>query len=129
MSQRSVSAKVPEKKDAKGIVTQKALGPAELFVECPDTAKEQIEKYGDEPVASNSWANWKVVLQSGIRAALKAGLNAEQIQEKFSKALMGIATIGGAIDAQAAYIAKFKSSNPQEQAEMIKMLKSQAAEK
>lgn len=129
MSQREVSAKVPEKKDAKGVVTQKALGPATVFVECPDTAKEQVEKYGDEPVASNSWANWKVVIQSGIRAALKSGLDAKQIQEKFGSALMGIATTGGAIDAQAAYIAKFKSSTPAEQAEMIKMLRSQAAGK
>lgn len=129
MAQVAVKAKVPEKKDAEGKVTQAAVGPYEIFVECPDTAVDMIKEFGDEPVKSNAIANWKVVIQGGMRSAMKQGLSVEQVQEKFNGAKMGVATVSGAVDAQAAYIAKFKSATPEEQAEMIKNLRAMAAGK
>lgn len=122
MGTLSVTAQVP-KNDEKG---QKQLGPCTIAVQCPDTAADMIKEYGDAAVHSNALANWKVVLQAGIRASLRAGQTDAQIQEKFVSAKMGVATQGGVVDAQAAYIAKFKSSTPEEQAKMLKELRQMA---
>lgn len=127
MKKVQVTAQVPEKKDASGKITQKALGPAIVSVDYGETAKESIEIFGDEPMNSNALANWKVTLQSGIRAALKAGLDQVAVQAKLGAAKMGVATAGGRIDPVQAYMASFASATPERQAEMIRELKDRAA--
>ena len=123
MIQKEVTAQVPEKKDAEGVVTQQALGPVTVFVDYPETLEEAQGWAGAEAILSNAFANFRVnPIQSGIRAALKQGLNQEQIQAKLGKAVMGVAQVGGRVDAQTAFIAKFKMSNEDEQAAMIQML-------
>jgi len=128
MIQKEISAQVPEKKDAQGVVTQKGLGPISVVVNYAENLDEALEMYGEEPVLSNAFANWRVTLQSGIRNALKSGLTQEQIQEKIGSAVMGVATSGGRVDAQTAFIAKFKMATPEVQKEMLEMLRQAAQE-
>ena len=123
--QKEVSAKVPEKKDDEGNVTQQAL-EAVVFVDYADEINEAVERYGEEAILSNAFANWKVVLQAGIRNGLKAGLTQEQLQEKLGSSIMGVAATGGRVDAQTAFIAKFKMATPEGQAEMLDMLRAAA---
>lgn len=124
MHKKQVTAMVPasEKKGTK------QLGPVTITVECGETAKENIELFGDEAVNSNAMSNWVVTLQSGIRSALKSGLDAAAIQAKLGTARMGVAMKGGRVDPQQAYIAMFASATPEKQAEMLKDLKERAAE-
>lgn len=123
MIQKEVTAQVPEKKDKKGNITQKHLGPATIFVNYPETLDEANEMFGAEPMLTNAFANWKVVVQGGIRTGLKAGLDAKGLQDKLGSAVMGIATAGGKVDNQAAFIAKFGISTPEKQAELLEMLR------
>ena len=127
MDQREVTAKVPEKKDAEGNITQKALGPVTVIVPFPESLEEALGWCSEEAMLSNSFANWRVLLQSGIRNALKAGKSEDQVQEEMEKAVMGVARQGGGkVDVQAAYIAKFRSATPEEQAKMLEELRENA---
>ena len=129
MIQKEVTAQVPEKKDAEGVVTQKALGPVTVFVNYPETLEEAQGWAGADAILSNAFANFRVnPIQSGIRAALKQGLNQEQIQEKLGNAVMGVAQVGGRVDAQTAFIAKFKMATAEGQAEMLALLRDAAQE-
>ena len=75
MIQKEITAQVPEKKNAEGELVQQALGPATIFVDYPETLQEAEEWAGGEAILSNAFANFRVnPIQSGIRAALKAGL-------------------------------------------------------
>jgi len=126
MKKMSLTAQVPEKKDASGKVTQKQLGPVTVSVNYAENLKEAEQMFGAEAILSNAFANWRVTLQSNIRTALKAGLDQAAIQGKLSAAKMGVATTG-TVDPQAAFIAQFKSATPEKQAEMLKLLKESAA--
>ena len=128
MIQKEVTAQVPEKKDSEGEVTQPLLGPATLLVGYPESLEEAEGWCSQDAILSDAFANWKVVLQSGIRAALKAGMTMDQIQEKYGTAVMGVAQTGGRVDAQTAFIAKFKMSTPEQQAEMLDKLREAAQE-
>ena len=123
MKKVQVSAQVPENKE-KGT---KALGPVTISVEYGETAAESVKMFGEEPMNSNAFANWRVLLQSGIRNALKAGLDQAAIQAKIGSAKMGVAAVGGRIDPVQAYMASFASATPEKQAEMLETLKEGAA--
>lgn len=128
MIQKEVTAQVPEKKDAEGVVTQKGLGPATVIIDFPDSFEEALGWCSEEAMLSNAFANFRVSpIQSLIRTALKAGKTADQIQEEAEKIVMGVARQGGGkIDVQAAYIAKFRTSTPEVQAEMLAKLREDA---
>lgn len=126
MIQKEVTAQVPEKKDAEGMIVQQKLGPATVIVDYPGTYEEAVNWCTEEAMLSNGFANWRVLLQSGIRNALKAGLDADQIQEKFEAAKMGIAQVGGKVDVRAAYIARFRTATPEDQAKMLEELRESA---
>ena len=127
MIQKEVTAEVPEKKDGEGNVTQQKLGPCTIMVNYPETLDEAKEWAGDEAILSNAFAHFKVSpVQSGIRSMLKQGLNQEQIQERLGTAVMGVAREGGRVDAQTAFVAKFKMSTPEQQAEMLELLRGAA---
>lgn len=131
MIQKEISAQVPEKKgvdeDGNEVVKQQALGPVTIFVDYPETLEEAEGWAGEEAVLSNAFANFRVnPIQSGIRSALKAGFSQEQIQEKLGTAVMGVAQVGGRVDVQTAFIAKFKMSTPEAQAEMLEKLRTEA---
>lgn len=129
MIQKEVTAQVPEKKDAEGNITQQALGPATIVVNYPETLDEARDWAGDEAILSNAFANFRVnPIQSGIRSALKSGLDGDQIQEKLGNAVMGVAQVGGRVDTQTAFIAKFKMATPEKQAEMLDLLREAAEE-
>jgi hypothetical protein len=128
MDQKEVTAQVPEKKDEEGEVIQEKLGPCTLLVGYPESLEEAEGWCAQDAILSNAFANWKVVLQGGIRAALKAGMTPEQIQDKYGTAVMGVAQTGGRVDAQTAFIAKFKMSTPEKQAEMLEKLREAAQE-
>jgi len=128
MDAREVTAKVPEKKDAEGVVVQGALGPVTVLVPFPKNYEEAADYCTEEAMLSNAFANFKVTpVQAMIRAGLKAGKSEEQIQEEAEKLVMGIARQGGGkVDVKAAYAAKFRSATPEEQAQMIADLKRDA---
>ena len=126
MVQKEISAKVPAKKDDEGKITQKDLGETTIVVPYGDTAEESIKMFGEGPVNSNAFANWRVVVQSWIRGQKKAGKTDTQIQEEASKLKMGVAAAGGKIDSKAAYKALFNSVDEKEQAKMLEELRAGA---
>ena len=128
MIQKEVGAQVPEKKDSEGKVTQAQLGPVSVLVNYAETLEEAAEMYGEEAILTNAFANWKVTLQSNVRSSLKSGLTEDQIQDKLIDAKMGVAQVGGRVDPQTAFIAKFKMATPEGQAEMLEMLRAAAQE-
>ena len=125
MSQKEVTAQVPEKKDAGGVVTQVALGPVTVIIDYPDSFEEALGWCSEEAMLSNAFANFKVSpIQALIRTALKAGKTADQIQEEAEKIVMGVARQGGGkVDYKVAYIAKFRTSTPEVRAEMLAELR------
>lgn len=120
-----VSAKVPANKE-KGTPE---MGPATIEVETGSSAKEMIEMFGDEAVKSNADANWRVTLQSNIRAGLKRGETQEQIQERLKTAKMGVAAQGAKVDPVQAYLAEFQNATPERQQQMLAELQKRAAKK
>lgn len=123
MKKIQVSALVPEKKDAQGKVTQKLLGPVSVEVEYGETAAESIKLFGDEAVNSNAFANWRVTLQANIRGCLKRGEGAAAIGARLATAKMGVAVVGGKVDAEAAFKAKYLAATPDERKRMIQTLR------
>ena len=105
------------------------LGPATISVVTGKTAKELIELFGDEAVATNATANWVVTLQGNIRAGLKKGETQEQIQARLGTARMGVATKGAKVDPVQAYLAQFASETPEGQKKMLADLQARAAKK
>ena len=128
MEKKQVTAEVPERKDGEGNITQAKLGPIMVEVDYPETLEEAQEVFGAEPILSNAFANWRVTLQSNIRAALKKGEAEDAIFARLAAAKMGVAQAGGKIDAEAAFRAKFLAATPEKRKEMIKQLRDLAAE-
>ena len=126
MKKITVQANVPEKKDANGVVTQVAVGPFSINVDCGETAAEMISMFGDEAVKTNAQANWVVTLQGNMRAGMKKDETVEQIQARLGQAKMGVAATGVKVDPVQAYLAMFQSATPEKQAEMLKELKNRA---
>jgi hypothetical protein len=114
-----VQAQVPEKKNDKGEVTQKQLGPITINVNTGATAAEMIQLFGDEAVKSNADANWVVTLQSNIRAGLKKGETQEAIQARLGGAKMGVAAKGAVIDPKEAFMAMYAAATPERRQQLI----------
>lgn len=127
MKKISVSALVPEKKDAQGVVVTKQLGPVTVEVNYGENAVESVKLFGDESVNSNAFANWRVTLQANIRGALKRGEPAAEIQKRLADAKMGVAVTGGKVDAEAAFKAKFLAATPDDRKKMIQQLRDLAS--
>ena len=128
MIQKEVTAQVPEKKDAEGNITQNQLGPVTGFVNYPETLAEAEEMYGADAILSNAFANWRVVVQAGIRTDLKKGKSADDILEACAGAVMGVAREGGKVDPMQAVIAKFKMSDDAGKADILAQLQAAAEE-
>ena len=127
MEKKQITAEVPERKNAEGEIAQAKLGPVTVEVDYPETMEEAEQLFGAEPVLSNAFANWRVTLQSNIRAALKKGEDNDAISERLASAKMGVAQAGGKIDAEAAFRAKFLAATPEKRKDMIKQLRDLAA--
>jgi hypothetical protein len=127
MKKITVSALVPEKKDAQGVVVTKQLGPVTVEVNYGENAAESIKLFGDEALNSNAFANWRVTLQANIRGCLKRGIAAAEIQKNLADAKMGVAVTGSKMDAEAAFKAKFLAANPEDRKKMIQQLRDLAA--
>lgn len=123
---RQVEARVPEKKDAQGKITQKALGPVTIEVDYASTLDEAKKMFGEEAILSNAFANWRVTIQGNIRSRLKAGKTQAEIQAELGASKMGVAQQGIKVDPQQAFMARFAAGTPEEQAEMLKKLKALA---
>ena len=121
----TVTAKVPAKKDEKGNIITNVMA-ATITVQVAESLAEAKEMFGEEASLTNMNANWRTTLQANIRSSLKAGLTPEQIQDKLTTAIMGIAQVGTHIDPQTAFIAKFKSATQEEQTKMLERLRSAA---
>ena len=127
MQQKEVTAQVPEKKNAEGEVVQALLGPVTVLVDYPESFEEALGWCTEEAVLSNAWANFKVSpIQAGIRNMLKAGHAQDAIQEALGKTVMGVARTGGKVDVKASFVAQFKLGTPEQQAEMLAMLREAA---
>lgn len=118
MKEVQVTAKVPENKE-KGIKGMECTAT----VQFAENVKEAVEAYGEEALLSNALANWRVTLQANIRAALKRGEAPAEIQNRLAGAKMGVAQVGGQIDAEAAFKAKFVAATPDERKKMIQQLR------
>lgn len=125
----TVEARVPEKKDASGKVTQVAIGPFTIDVNTGVTAAECISLFGDEAVKSNADANWTVTLQSNMRSGMKKGESQAALQARLGAAKMGVAMKGVHVDPVQAYLAQFASATPDKQREMLAELQARAAKK
>jgi len=99
-----------------------------VVVNYGETAEESLEMFGAEACNSNAWANWKVTLQAAIRRGHDANKTDEQIQDELAEAKMGVAVTGAAVDPIQASLLKFKTMNPEEQADYLEKLKAAAAE-
>ena len=128
MKTQTIEASVPEKKDAQGKVTQKAVAGV-ISVRYAENVKEAVEAYGEEALLSNAFANWRVTLQANMRAGLKKGETPEQLQARLGSAKMGVAQMGAKIDPVQAYLAQFASATPEKQKEMLAELQKRAAKK
>jgi Ser-tRNA(Ala) deacylase AlaX len=128
MEKLIVEAKVPEKKEGDKVV-RKQIGPIQISVETGSTAAEMIQMFGEKAVKSNADANWRVTIQSNIRARLLKGETAEQIQAALGTAKMGVAVAGAKVDPIQAYLALFATASPEKQKEMLKELQTKAAAK
>ena len=124
-----VEAKVPEKKDAQGNVTQPQLGPIQITVQTGKTAEECIQLFGADAVKTNADANWVVTLQSNMRGGLKKGETQATLQTRLGGAKMGVAAKGIKIDPVQAYLAQFASATPDAQRQMLAELQARAAKK
>ena len=123
MKKIAVSALVPEKKNAQGVVVTKQLGPVTVEVNYGENAAESIKVFGDEAVNSNAFANWRVTLQANIRGGLKRGVAPVEIIKNLADAKMGVAVAGTKMDTEAAFKAKFLASNPEDRKKMIQQLR------
>ena len=125
---RQVTATLPAKKDKEGkfIKGREKDLTATVTIEDGATAAEQIKMFGDEAVKTNAQSNWDVTVQAAIRRGLAAGKTQAQIATELATAKMGVKTVGAKVDPQQAFIAKFKSATPAEQAKMLAELKAAA---
>lgn len=121
MKQETIQATVPANEE-KG--TQEMS--ANLTVNFPETVEEAKAWCGEESLLTNAFANWRITLQSNIRAALRRGENQEQIQDRLGASKMGVATQGVKIDPVQAYLMKFQSATPEQQKAMLAELQERA---
>ncbi len=119
MIQKEVVAKVPGKGGEESL-------SCVCVVNYSDDLNEAVQMFGEEAILTNAFNNWRVTLQSNIRAQLKRGIPCEQIQENLNEAKMGVTATGGRVDAQTAFIAKFKTATPEKQEEMLELLREAA---
>lgn len=132
MKQISISARVPKKKDdpnSKELKATVAVNYVDLDGDIDKAYEEAATVFGKKAVLSNAFANWRVTLQSGLRAGLEKGETQESLQNRFGNAKMGVATTGGVVDAEAAFAAKFAAATKEEREKMIARLQAQAAGK
>lgn len=126
MGKINVVATVPEKKDEKGVIIQKAIGPYTIGVECPDSVADMVKMFGEEAVKANAIANWTITLQGNMRVGMKKGETQAQVQTRLGNAKMGVVQKGVKIDPEQAFISMFENADPTKQAEMLAQLKSKA---
>lgn len=126
MEKMKVQATVPEKKDASGKVVQAQIGPYVIEINVGSTAAEDIQMFGDEVVKSNFESNVTVTVQSNMRSGMKKGETQEQLQARLGSYKPGVAARAAVVDPVQAYIAKFASATPEQQAAMINELKAKA---
>ena len=82
--------------------------------------------FGGEAVLTNANANWKVTLQGGLRACIKAGLTQEQAQEKLGGSKMGVSQPRGSADPVAAMMNKWGAMDPDAKKAFMAQLKAAA---
>ena len=128
MLKRQVTATVPARKDKDGKDIPQ-IGPFTITIDDGETAKEQIEVFGDEAVKSNASSNWDVTIQSAMRTGMKKGETQEQLQARLGNVKMGVKVTGVKVDPVQAYLAQFASATPEKQKEMLADLQKRAVKK
>ena len=122
MNQVGIEAKVPGKDGAPDLT-------ASVMVNWADNIEEAVQMFGAEAILTNAFANWRVTIQSNIRAGLKRGETAEQIQARLAGAKMGVAQAGAKIDPAQAFMAQFAAATPEKQKELLDELRKRAQKK
>jgi hypothetical protein len=129
MKQVEISATVPANEK-----TGEAEKKATILVEYPDfegdadeALEELNEHVGAKAIGTNAFANWRITLQSNMRAGLKKGETQEAMQARLGSAKMGVAQAGIAVDPEQAFYVKFASSSAEEKAAILARLQERAA--
>ena len=129
MKSMTVTAQVPEKKDAEGKVIQVAVGPYSISVQTGDTAEEMIKLFGSEAVKSNAEDAWTVTLQAAMRSGMKKGENQKTLQDRLGTAKMGVSNKGVKVDTQQIWLAQYATATLEDQKKMVAELTARAAKK
>lgn len=109
------------------IVTAKLKNsdPVQVTVQCPETLEEAIKVYGEEAILSNAIANWKITLQGNIRSGIKKNESPEVMQTRLGDSKMGVAAQKTTVDAEMAFMMKYRAASPEERKAMIQRLKAE----
>ena len=97
----------------------------QVTVQCPETLGEAIKVFGEEAILSNAVANWKIVIQGNIRTGIRKGESLEAMQARLGDSKMGVAAQKTTVDAEAAFMLKYKTASPEERKAMIQRLKAE----
>jgi len=87
-----------------------------------DSIDAASDKFGSDVIFSNYKANARVVIQGIIRAKLKAGLTADQIQAFLNTYVLGVAVEKTTVDPVAAVKAAFMTWPKEKQMEYLQSL-------
>lgn len=103
------------KKSGKGGVVEWEVSNTCDFDKLYDEAPDDVKK-------SNSIANMKVTWRGRVKSLVKQGFKDEALQAELDKWRPGVASPRGAVDVEAAYMAKYRAMTPeQKKAEIAKL--------
>ena len=97
--------------------------PVTVSVPWYETMEEaNADGVSEEAILSNAFANFRVTLQSSLRARIKQGKSQDKIQEEFSTAKIGVAMQKAKVDPMDVVLNKIKNGTEEERKALLDML-------